>query len=273
VANPAASATLTTPVATTEELDTYSGPCPKGYRCPLALSGITEAVACDESSEYQDVEGQGECKPCPAGHYCTQTERSRCKPADTGVSFYCPAGDSSQVRCPSGTYSFRDGAFEEDDCHACPPGSYCPDSPESGTQKILPCPAGRYCIGGVAEGTLCPTGFYCPPRSPQPVPCDPGQYCGEEGLSAPSGACDAGYYCAHETVSEADATAEGYDFCYGADTTTVCARGARTADQNVCSAGAYCPAASRTPVECPIGTLLATTGAAERSECGDCPAG
>jgi len=206
VANPPASSSNTTATS-------YSGPCPQGHACPLNSTGQPAKVACS-SNEYQDEEGQGSCKSCPAGHYCNSTASFRCRPGDTGdgnsESFYCPAGSSSKVQCPSGTYNFIDGSSIEEDCVPCPPGSYCPST--SSAAKIIPCPAGSYCVGGGSAAATCPIGFYCPQQSSTPVPCDPGSHCNAAGLSQPSGSCSAGSYCTHEAVSNSSA----YDFCSAA---------------------------------------------------------
>jgi hypothetical protein len=71
------------------------------------------------------------------------------------------------------------------------------------------------------------------------IPCTPGKYCGTTGLASETGDCTAGYYCKGGATSATPT-----------DGTT----------GNQCPTGHYCPAGSKAPTACPIGTYLNIKG-------------
>ncbi|XP_040929476.2 uncharacterized protein si:dkey-103g5.4 isoform X2 [Betta splendens] len=79
-----------------------------------------------------------------AGDY--NQERPPCQPG-----FYCPAGSSSPVPCPEGTYGPTAEAVSVDGCLTCPPHHYCPRAGLSafspcGPEAVQPLPGQDACI-------------------------------------------------------------------------------------------------------------------------------
>lgn len=139
------------------------------------------------------------------------------------------------------------------------------------------CTAGFWCISGssVAEptdgitGKACPEGHYCTTGTPAPTPCPTGTMSNSTGLSN-SGqcpACQGGFYCATTgLITPTGPCNAGYYCDSGADTPTP--NDGTTGD--VCPVGNYCPLGTDVPIQCPVGTFMATTQA---SECMNCTAG
>jgi hypothetical protein len=250
------------------------GLCSPGFACP---AGATSAIPCDATyspDAYQDEPGQAACKACPSGFWCSDSSVTKCQPASTQESFFCPAPTPGAARgamgrdkvpCPEGFINYADASESVDDCEPCPPGSFCPGPNDGIESKTVSCPAGSYCMGATRAPTTCPEGFYCPPETGVPVPCDGGAYCGSTGLAAPTGPCEAGYWCTHVAVDSS-----AFPFCALIPS---CYVGASTARQNACPPGSYCPPGSHTPIGCPIGTFRAAPRAEAVSDCTICGAG
>ena len=167
----------------------YWKECPAGYYCP---EGSTGPTLCPPNT-YQDQEGQGECKSCPAGSLSSkQGARSvndcvHCaqlaKISDT-QTMCCGAGQEAvtneqqpdyQICCASGQrycwvgYQYmctkncstvkpcKPGQYSANGrCWDCEAGYYCEDG-----VVATRCPAGSYASGkGNAKCTLCPKGTY-----------------------------------------------------------------------------------------------------------------
>ncbi|MEQ2168327.1 hypothetical protein GOODEAATRI_013161 [Goodea atripinnis] len=179
-------------------------------------------LAC--TAKDQDLPGQKECVPCPAGFHCQPLNPTPTRGTSLGVSspLPCPAGyicprdslDNQPIPCPKGTYSSSQGLISTGQCLMCPAaGFFCP----SGTRVPLACPAGTFssemgnthqdnctiCIPGYYcqdEGTLqpvlCPVGHYCPAGQilEQEFPCPPGTVQSRLGASSPNACspCSAG---------------------------------------------------------------------------------
>ena len=79
---------------------TNFGPCPAGNSCN---NGI--ATPC-QIGFYQDRTGQSECKECPAGFFCDETELDDFSLKNCPFGFYCPQNTISiaDKECPAGTY-------------------------------------------------------------------------------------------------------------------------------------------------------------------------
>ena len=119
-----------------------------------------------------------------------------CRPDQTSLSFYCPAGQYSSVSCNAGTITNVIGAESQSDCISCPPGYYCPNN--ASLAKTVECQAGTYCSGGTSSSSgnaTCPIGHYCPAGTNEPIKCTPGSNCATSGLQVVTGNCTAGYYC------------------------------------------------------------------------------
>lgn len=114
--------------------------CPRGSSCPTGVGQPQNCVP----GEYQDEEGQYQCKVCPAGYYCDPATNL------TGVIYptkclagsYCPSGTKTgkQFPCPAGTYSNETGLERSLQCMPCPPKLFC-GSPGL-TKPSGPCAAG-----------------------------------------------------------------------------------------------------------------------------------
>lgn len=128
---------------------------------------------------------------------------------------YCPAGTTTELDCPVGTYNPVKGRASEDDCidadpgyyvsttgasaltGPCDKGYYCPSGSSAATE--MPCPVGKYrslthgaepsdcqlCVSGHYCSTIglddpvdCPLGYYCPLGTIEPEPCPEGTYGG-----------------------------------------------------------------------------------------------
>lgn len=233
--------------------------CVAGEFC---VAGSNEPVDCPAGT-YQDLDYQSTCITCPEGYFCPD------KTGDYSVNIcplghYCPEGTqfSNQYPCPSGTYSPAQGLIEDTQCLQCTPGNYCQNLGQSAVSGL--CDAGYFCkIGsksinpqisypGDSNGGKCLPGYYCPQGSAMALECDGGSYCATTALAAPTGLCNAGYYCIGKAT-----------IANPTDGTT----------GNICPAGFYCPSGSISPIACPKGTYLGSTGNDQLSDCVDCPAG
>jgi len=111
---------------------------------------------------------------------------------------YCPAGATSLLACPPGTYNSLKGRKSILDCQQtdqgfytassnasavdgpCNAGYYCPLGSSSATQS--PCPQGTFrsiTAGSKPEDcSICTSGYYCPtPGTASPIICPLGYYC------------------------------------------------------------------------------------------------
>lgn len=142
-----------------------------------------------------------------------------------------------------------DGLYEPTgDCNAgwyCTGGSYMAEPHTAGNATDLSectCPLVNYTGGQCWPGTYCPTGAH------YPLPCTPGQYCMQYGLSTPEGICDAGFYC-NGSSSRPDPP------------------------DGICPMGYYCEAGSGSPTPCPAGTMSASYGNTNMTNCAPCTPG
>ncbi|XP_051895656.1 multiple epidermal growth factor-like domains protein 11 [Pristis pectinata] len=249
--------------------------CPPGHYCP---EGSPSPKMCD-SGTWQDLEGQGQCKPCEAGYYCDNSVGPvidfKFYPCPQG--YYCPVGTwaATQHGCPPGTFGQSAGLQDVNDCQPCSPGKYCASfalkAPSGDCLSGFWCKNGSYTESPIdgKTGEPCPTGNYCPSGTSTPIPCPAGTwsnstgsktqeecqlcpggwYCNSTGLKSPSGPCASGYYCTKGAPSP---------------------RPTDGITGNPCKVGHFCPEGSIDPIPCKSGTYMMATHA---SECLVCPAG
>ena len=217
--------------------------CPTGFFCEL-----NDPDAFDES--------------CDAGTYSivdNTNDKSNCVTCETG--YYCPKGSrnypgSKRLPCPSGTYVLAsDSGFESvHDCHPCPEGKYCPESPTIVLSDDL---------NNLAD---CSFGYYCPfgTRGPTDYPCPAGTYLDSPTDLLANSADDC------KTCPERNYCLEGT----GGDAVTI---GTDEFAKPImeCNPGYYCPAGSPSGniFPCPAGTYSTSTSLSLPSECTSCPAG
>ncbi|XP_026190235.1 uncharacterized protein LOC113146601 [Cyclospora cayetanensis] len=254
--------------------------CPAGYTCE---SGAIVPTACPKGT-YKDTEGEAECSTCPAGVYCaheaviTAAGDGPCyagfyctggstTPAPTKEKNgdvcpphkYCPAGSSTPLDCPAGTFNSNSGMKACPDCTAgykcavgvieeCPMGGFCP----SGQAEVSVCGAGTI---GKAKGFSvqdecadgpCPSGLYCPTGTKTPERCPEGLATASEGAKSQDDCvdCQLGYLC-----------------------------GPLTLNPIICPEGAFCPPGQDLPTACPIGTYQGLRGVMQADMCNPCAAG
>jgi hypothetical protein len=94
----------------------------------------------------------GTCTSCPAGNYEDDFGSTSCKTCPAGS--YCPAGATTPIPCPGGTYGESEGLSAEEQCVDVVFGEWAPT--------------------GAAKPKLCFTGFYCPGRADDDVNTPPG---------------------------------------------------------------------------------------------------
>ena len=108
----------------------------------------------------------GECKECPAGHYCAMLEDSGATEAlECPAVFYCEHGTSQYglTPCPVGTYGNARTAAEAD-CMPCDEGFYCPRAGMAAVDPAFKCMDGYICNPGSESATgtdLCPVDKWC----------------------------------------------------------------------------------------------------------------
>ncbi|WAR28188.1 hypothetical protein MAR_013892, partial [Mya arenaria] len=119
------------------------GICQQGHYCP---EGTVNPLPCPQGN-YNNMTGQGDCNPCPAGYYCTEGDSlwgySLCL-----EGFYCPEGTGrNRSWCPEGTFSIVLGLDDISNCQQFLGGKHC-----NVTNLIAPvadCEAGYFCTLGV----------------------------------------------------------------------------------------------------------------------------
>jgi hypothetical protein len=82
-------------------------------------------------------------------------------------------------------------------------------------------------------------------------PCTPGKYCGSVALQAPTYDCTAGYYCGLGSSVSTPHDSDPFHVSYVGET---CVGVNKTAINDVCPPGHYCPEGSSSPLQCPPGT-------------------
>ncbi|XP_075046430.1 uncharacterized protein LOC142107145 [Mixophyes fleayi] len=167
---------------------------------------------------------------CHHGYYVTTGGQSECKFCIPG--HFCPDG-STISPCPAGTFSDKEGLYQQNECTLCPAGYFCLE--------------GRSQPPG--EESLCPIGFYCPigTRSSHAYPCPAGTYNDQpgQGHRGSCRVCSEGLFC------QEGSSVSGYP----------------------CTRGKFCPAGASSEQNCPPGTFTHHNGASRIEECVLCPVG
>lgn len=276
--------------------------CPRGSFCPPGTMTARERV-CPPGS-YSSLEGlidESQCADCPAGFYCGEPGATNytgscaagyycdlgahvATPNDnvTGglclTGQYCEAGSAKVAKnCPIGTYMNDRGASNINDCKPCTAAFYCGATGLKTPQGSGKCGGGHYCLQGSHEshpinqsyGDRCPPGHYCPTGTANPEPCPSGTYLPTSGHNNVDDCllCDESYYCREAGQSQVTALCSAGFYCLGGANTSTPMDGF---SGDVCPEGAYCPFGSSFYIDCPNGTFMNHTGAAE---CYICPEG
>jgi hypothetical protein len=98
------------------------GPCPVSHYCPV---GTSTPYACPAGT-YNNITGQYECTPCPAGYFCNENTTTY-EDFPCPVGHYCPNGTKyhDEFPCPNGTFRASQQGHSDSDCTQCTGGSYC----------------------------------------------------------------------------------------------------------------------------------------------------
>lgn len=256
------SSVANTAAASDGGLSPFCQPCPAGSYCITGATGPTSCGTGRYSSSLSSV-----CTVCPKGTYCSsatttdtmltigggswskRTDLSGvCFPGtlcDAGevsipdlslkavpAGYWSPAGATSAVPCPAGTYVAQSGSPTQANCTTtaagyyslsastaytgmCSPGYYCPagsttpqqvpcptgtyasDYGSESLSKCSVCPSGHYCPIASSMPLTCPRGYYCPSSTSEPEPCRPSKYGATSGLRSEDECtvCDPGSYC------------------------------------------------------------------------------
>ena len=286
-----------------------SGNCSAGYYCPEGQQSPTPAgFECTKghfcsvgsrlpepcpSGLYQDEDGGIECKLCPTGKYCDNTEAN-----ETGCLFrfdttvgvvipsvcpsghYCLNGTSSAFEhpCPTGTFNNRTGLSAVEHCQSCSPGKYCSTKGLSNPTGL--CDSGYFCHSGAdrpnprdgVTGDICPAGSFCPAGSTRGTLCPEGTFSNVTGLrqSSQCRQCTPGHNCATKGLTAPTGPCSPGHFCrLGA----VKPNPVGESYGDVCTTGHYCIEGTASPEPCSSGTYLPTTGANSSDDCVLCDPG
>ena len=147
--------------------------CPRGHYCDNPAGRPTK---CPVGTYNPDLGGNalGSCLTCPAGTYCSigmTYDGDLCT-----AGYFCDGGDRTQ--CAAGTYSEREGNSVSTDCKSCTKGHFCP----AGSSSPLPCPPGTYQNQENQQTCeRCSSGFSCttPGLIEPDLPCDHGHGCNQ----------------------------------------------------------------------------------------------
>ena len=157
--------------------------------------------------------------------------------------------------CPTGKFCSEEGPSGP--CNAgyiCALGADNPIPHDNVTGFI--CPIGYFYLAGADNASTCPSGTYSNvtglKKASECSLCPPGMYCSGEALTLPSGLCFSGYVCSQGSPVPNPVVAP-----YG----------------NLCPSGHFCRQGTHTPVACPSGTFLSSTGGQSLNDCTPCTPG
>ncbi|KAE9138231.1 hypothetical protein PF007_g1495 [Phytophthora fragariae] len=137
-------------------------PCPLGYlgrTTPLdgAYTSLDSSCEACEPGTFGIDANRTRCDECLEGYVClgaTNSSHPESRELDRGYpcppGYYCPAGSSSEIACPSGTYQPIYKASNASACLLCPANSY-QNAP--GQSSCLPCSTSAYAGAGATKCT------------------------------------------------------------------------------------------------------------------------
>lgn len=137
-------------------------PCPLGYigrTTPLSGLYTTLTDACESCppGTFGADPTRLRCETCLEGFVClgaTASSHPLSRELERGYEcppgFYCPAGSSRELACPSGTYQPESGATNATFCRECPSNSY---QNVVGQSSCLPCSKSAYSAAGAIKCT------------------------------------------------------------------------------------------------------------------------
>lgn len=145
------------PAGTTAQI-----PCPLGYiGRETPLSGVFKALgesceSCPPGTFGVDP-NRTKCEICLEGYVClgaTTSSRPVSKETENGYQcppgYYCPAGSSRELACPSGTYQPELSATNSSFCRECPANAY---QNAAGQASCLPCSKSAFSSAGATKCT------------------------------------------------------------------------------------------------------------------------
>eukprot|EP00817_Percolomonadidae_sp_ATCC50343_P003418 CAMPEP_0117418838 /NCGR_PEP_ID=MMETSP0758-20121206/542_1 /TAXON_ID=63605 /ORGANISM="Percolomonas cosmopolitus, Strain AE-1 (ATCC 50343)" /LENGTH=4727 /DNA_ID=CAMNT_0005199587 /DNA_START=68 /DNA_END=14251 /DNA_ORIENTATION=+ len=254
-----------------------------GTKYSIPGIGVAESqFSCPEGTynQFTGMTHKANCTICPAGKYCPRaTSADPSSIPDCVAGYYCPAGTGLGTAnpCPVGTYSTATDLTAENECTACPTGSFCRIGstapqvcPAGSYSDILRtedkgptadaslkhckfCPGGQFCLANTTTPEACPAGTYSDIESSECTTCMIGHYCPTSGISKEvmlnTYACPAGKYCPPGMSQQASVAAEA------------------------CPPGYFCPQGTEFPRKCPVGTYNLNENLTAASECIVCTEG
>ncbi|KAL8270980.1 hypothetical protein Esti_005101 [Eimeria stiedai] len=222
-----------------------AGLCPLGKVCPSGTSTPEECPLGKFCASKGLKEPSGDCHEgffCGGGATEPASAQNACAPGH-----YCPRGTEELRPCPQGTFLSASGAWNEDQCQACPPGRFCALPGLAAPSGV--CSIGFFCTSKSTSpgdaASICPEGKYCPEGTGDPIPCEGGTYQSQQGEGSCK-TCPEGSYCPSGSSTP-----------------------------RTCPVGFYCPAGTHYEFQypCPQGTYGKTEGAKAVSSCEPCKEG
>ncbi|KRX15830.1 Fibropellin-1 [Trichinella nelsoni] len=183
---------------------------PGCYPCPMGTWLYNGTCRPCENGTYQDLNGQINCKRCPAGTYTLHegaTMVEHCQPVcDNGM--FSESGIVPCQQCPKDTYSSpnKEGGYRK--CESCPKNTFTNDVGASDISMCKEsCPGGYFSFSGLQPCSPCPKNFYQPERGQSAcIECPKDRYTENSGAVLENECLEANYtdlvYCRNGAVSE-----------------------------------------------------------------------
>ena len=219
------------------------------YICSAGIIGSSDpeyqrtalCAGLSDAGYYQDVAGGTEKKECTKGNYC-------------------PAGSSTPIPCPQGTYS-SDGQFSEEEIAA---GEIKEDTPILLTKasECNTCKKGMECPAGSQTLTACKPGNFNPKAGQMCQPCRKGTFQDEQSATSCKN-CTKGYYCTSGSAAALPCPS-GKHMNQNLTVMT------KKEECITCGPGTFCSVGSESATPCAPGTY---NDVAEQGTCKLCPSG